>query len=222
MNLNDEKTKNDVGNSSAVKYYDYLANKIEDPKETRNKAKDTSVFDSELLKQFSGQDKKLLDLGSGTGLLINLIHKDFEYVVAVEKYKEFTKFIKKGNNMEILNYDLLDYVPPNNKFDVVSLFGVMNYFNKFEAKQVYQKAFDSLKKEGILVVKNQMGVAEDVLVNKFSEELQTKYFSEYRSVENEKKIMKSVGFEIVDVIDIYPPEFNRWENTHFYALICKK
>jgi len=54
----------------------------------------------------------------------------------------------------------------------------------------------------------------------FIYELKTNYYSEYRHIKKEMKMLQEAGFNSIDIIDIYSPEFNRWDNTHFYALIC--
>ena len=33
---------------------------------------------------------------------------------------------------------------------------------------------------------------------------------------------KEIGFKNIEKFDIYPPEANRWNNTHFYAIIAEK
>jgi cyclopropane fatty-acyl-phospholipid synthase-like methyltransferase len=199
-----------------------MAKKITDPKETRNKAPDFSQYDIELVKKFSGKEKKLLDLGSGTGLLINHLHEDFEQIVAVEKYKAFSKFIEKKENIEVINEDLLDVEAKKLFYDMVSLFGVMNYFNTKEAKIIYAKAYGWLKTGGMIVVKNQFGLNDDVVVSGYSQELETDYFSNYRQVDKEIELLKEIGFVNIEKIDIYPPRYNRWDNTHFFALIGHK
>jgi len=210
-----------MGNKNIIEYYNKLAKSIKDPKATRNKAKDFSKYDIGLMKSFADKNKTLLDLGSGTGLLINHLVDDFKAVTAIEKYPEFSEFIRKSPNIEVINMDLLEF-KVDCCFDYVSLFGVMNYFNKEEAIIIYEKALYFLKEEGKLIVKNQMGIDDDVVVDGFSEELQTNYYSEYRHIDKEVALLKSVGFGKVDILDIYPKEYNRWNNTHFYALICKK
>ena len=211
-----------MGNKNIFQYYDKLAKKITDPKETRNKAKDFSKYDINLMRSLAGKDMNLLDLGSGTGLLINNLIDDFKQITAVEKYPEFSKFITQADNLEIINQDLLALdIPKTERYDVVSLFGVMNYFDGKEAEQLYRKIKDYIKKEGVLVVKNQFGINEDVIVNGYSEELKADYYSEYRHVEKEKRLLKETGFSNIETIDIYPPEYNRWDNTHFYALVCR-
>ncbi len=212
-----------MGNKNIEDYYQKMAENIIDPKATRNKAKDSSPYDIKLMKTYADPKKTLLDLGSGTGLLINEINDDFKQITAVEKYPEFSKFIKKTSNIKLITDDLLKFENPYNiYYDIASLFGVMNYFDFFESKKLYYKIYDFLKNDGILIVKNQMGIVEDVLVNGFSEELKTNYFSEYRQVDKEIALLKEVGFIDIEKIDIYPPEYNRWDNTHFYALVCHK
>jgi len=66
-----------------------------------------------------------------------------------------------------------------------------------------------------------MGETETVRVEGFSEELQTDYYSEYRTPEEEEKLLKAGGYRVVEKVDIYPKSFNRWDNTHFYCLVCQ-
>ena len=211
-----------MGNKNIIEYYNKLAKSIKDPKATRNKAKDFSKYDIGLMKSFADKNKTLLDLGSGTGLLINHLVDDFKAVTAIEKYPEFSKFIVNSPKIKVINEDLLKVkLPPNEKYDIASLFGVMNYFDFSEAAILYKRVKSFLKSNGVLIIKNQFGVNEDVIVNGYSEELQTNYYSEYRHLEKEKSLLKNIGFEDIETVDIYPPEYNRWDNTHFYALICK-
>ena len=209
-------------NKKVIDYYNKMAEKISNPKETRNKAKDFSMYDIAFMKKYASSKKTLLDLGSGTGLLINYLIDDFAKIIAVEKYSKFSDFITKCSKIQILNQDLLELNIENSIADIVSLFGVMNYFNVKEATIIYKKSFNSLKEDGLLIIKNQMGIYEDVTVNGFSDELQTNYYSNYRYINKEIKLVESLGFTFIQKINIYPKEYNRWENTHFYALVFKK
>jgi len=212
-----------MGNKNIEEYYQKMAENITDAKATRNNAKDFTEFDVNLMRRFADRTKTLLDLGSGTGLLINNLINDYKQITAVEKYPNFSKFITKTPKIKLITNDLLDLVSiESNNFDVVSLFGVMNYFSNEEAKYLYTQVATYLNKGGVLVVKNQFGINEDVIVNGYSEELKTNYYSEYRQVDKEMELLRSIGFNNIEKIDIYPPEYNRWDNTHFYALICTK
>ena len=209
------------GNNRIDEYYTRMAKKIDSPLATRNKAKDSSPYDISLMKKLSDTTKTLLDLGAGTGLLVNHLVDNFASITAVEKYENFSKYIVQSPKTQVVNEDLLVF-NTNKKFDIVSLFGVMNYFNEIEAKFIYHKIIGFIKDQGTLVIKNQMGVNEDVLIDGYSEELGTQYYSQYRQIDKEIQLLKQIGFTEIEKIDIYPPEFNRWDNTHFYALVCKK
>jgi hypothetical protein len=141
--------------------------------------------------------------------------------MAVEKYKEFSRFIKPRPNLDIINEDVLN-LDIHRKFHLVTLFGLMNFFSDLEAKMIYKKVFESLQAGGQMIVKHQMGIESDVTVTGISEELGVEYFSNYRSLSREKEILLEVGFHVEDEIDIYPPPLNRWPNTHFYALVAQR
>jgi cyclopropane fatty-acyl-phospholipid synthase-like methyltransferase len=206
-----------------MKYYDKMAINIKDSTELRNKAKDFSPFDIAFMLTFADDRKTLLDLGSGTGLLVNGLGGKFKKIMAVEKYREFSRFIEKADGVEVVNEDIRSFTPAEGvQFDCISLFGVMNLFNSTEAMDVYRRVYPWLAGGGHLIVKNQMGVDGDVVVESYSEELGTDYYSEYRHLKREIEMLERVGFSDIDVLDVYPPEYNRWANTHFYALVCRK
>jgi hypothetical protein len=121
----------------------------------------------------------------------------------------------------IINEDVLTFLP-SKKYNLITAFGLLNYFSYVEAEAIYQMVFNGLKKSGKFILKHQMGVTEDVLIKGYSSELGCDYYSNYRWIENELNLLRDVGFKISEVVDIYPPEFNRFDNTHFFAIVCTK
>ena len=208
------------GNDAIQEYYQQLARVISDPRQTRNKSLDFSAYDIELVKRFALEDSSLLDLGSGTGLTINGISEDLSEIVAVEKYPEFSKFIVDKPNITIINSDLRHF-QTHLKFDLITVFGVMSYFSTSEASMLYERVSKWIAPTGTLIIKNQMGIHENVNVDEVSEELGVKYFSEYRTVKNESILLENAGFSVEEVIDPYPDEYHRWANTRFLALVCR-
>ncbi|KIP31853.1 methyltransferase [Francisella tularensis subsp. holarctica FSC022] len=208
-------------NKKIEAYYNILSRKIKSPYETRNKSKDFSQYDIFLVKKLADRSKNLLDLGSGTGLLINSIHNCFKKIVAVEKYKEFSDFIIRKPNIDIINEDITNF-KTHEKFDIITIFGVMNFFNAQEAKYVYKKVLSMMHTNGVLIIKNQFGLNDNVVIDGYSEELKSNYYSEYRYIDGEINLLQKIGFNSIEKIDIYPKEYNRWSNTHFYALVCKR
>lgn len=187
---------------------------------SKNGISDFSSMDAKFIMKYAGKDSEILDLASGSGLIINKINDQVKKITAVEVFKEFSKFIKITNNICIINEDVR-FFETIEKFDLVTMFGIVQYFNEEEIIQLYKKYTKYLKKNGKLIIKNQFGIEEDVSVEGFSEELQKNYYSEYRYINKETEILKNIGFKNIEVIDIYPPECNRWKNTHFYAIVAK-
>lgn len=212
----------DERNSLALEYYDELSTRPITPLITRNVAPDFSKFDVELVQRFSGSEKSLLDLGAGTGLLVNPLKQSFSSIVAVEKYGQFAEKIQSDGSLAVEIADLLCF-STEELFDVVTLFGVMNFFSDKEAELLYSRISGWLRPKGLLIVKNQMGVEEDVIVDGFSEELGMTYSSKYRSSHSETRLIEgSYGLRVKHEFDPYPDEFNRWPNTRFKALVAEK
>jgi len=182
---------------------------------------DYTDLDAAFILKYSNQKSKILDIGTGTGLIVNKIYDKVGYVECVEPYKEFTKFINKSDNIKIVNKNVFEY-QTKQKFDLITLFGFMQYFIELEAIQIYKKCYNLLNKSGIIIIKNQFGITKDVNVSGYSQEQKSDYFSQYRHIDKEKKILTESGFNNIEYFDIYPPEANRWDNTKFFAIVGNK
>jgi len=182
---------------------------------------DFTDYDATFILNYCNPQTKILDLASGTGLTINKIYDKVGKITAVEPFESFTKFIRKSSNIEIYNQTLSDF-NTREVYDIISLFGIMQFFTEEEALNIYKKYLPALKNNGKIIVKNQFGVQEDVIVSGYSEELDTEYFSNYRHLDKEIAMIESAGYKNIETFDIYPPECNRWDNTHFYAIVAEK
>ena len=207
------------GNYKASFYYSEMASRIASPTDTRNKAPDFTNYDVAFIRSYADSKASWLDLGSGTGLSLNPLLEFFGDVVAVEKYPEFSRFIQARENLTLITSDLLTLQLKTN-FDLVTVFGVMNFFSDAEAVSLYRKIAGWVKPHGKLLVKHQMGIDGDVEVDAYSDELGSNYFSHYRGLKKEQRMLEEAGFSVTNVFDIYPKEFNRWDSTHFYAIEC--
>lgn len=209
-----------MGNFLIRPYYNKMAEKIDSPLATRNKSPDFTAFDVSLMKGYSVSSGSILELGAGTGLLLNEIMDGYARVVAVEMYPEFSRFIRRDDHVSVYNVDILDF-QTSECFDVVIMFGVANFFSEDEVSRVYKRSLSWLKTGGRLIIKHQMGRHEDVQVSGFSEELQAEYYSEYRTLERECALLSSAGYQIERTGPVYPSEFNRWPNTYFMFIVAQ-
>lgn len=182
---------------------------------------DYSDMDAAFILDHVDANSTVLELGAGTGLVVNKICNHVAHITAVEQFAPFTKFIKKNVNINIVIQNIFTYTPATT-FDIILFFGLMHYMNRNEAEYIYKKYFTFLNNSGFFIIKNQFGIDEDVIISGYSEEQQTEYYAQYRHINSEVEMLKDIGFARVTVTDIYPPECNRWKNTHFYAVTAAK
>ena len=205
-------------NKQSIDFYTSLAINVTDPKILKF-CSDNTHLDVEFIRTFSKKNKSLLDLGSGTGLIINNLAKDFRDITAVELFKEFSDFIS-GQNITIYNEDLLKF-RIEKKFSIATMFGVAHYFNEQESLSIFKNVYFMLERNGVFILKNQFGVNETKTVHG-SETLGSNYFAQYRFIDLEILRLESIGFKKIAVHDIYPAKENKWKDTHYYALVCHK
>jgi cyclopropane fatty-acyl-phospholipid synthase-like methyltransferase len=211
-----------MGNKQAIDYWCKKASNNPDEKTAKVQAcNDYTHLDAAFILKYATKDSDILDLASGTGLILNKIYDKVRTIVAVELFETFSRFIKKSDNITVINEDINVYEPAA-AFDLVTMFGVVQYFDYTEIEKIYRKYHTCLHTQGKLIIKNQFGVKEDVLVSGYSEELKEDYFSQYRYLGHEIELLTKTGYKNMEVIDIYPPECNRWDNTHFYAIVAGK
>jgi len=182
---------------------------------------DFTTLDAEFILKYVNSSTHILDLGAGTGLVVNKIYDKVEHIVAVEPFANFAKHIVQSNNITIVNETILNFLP-SKQFDIITIFAVMHYFNEKEAIEIYERYYPCLKYGGKLIIKNQFGVSHDVLVDGYSEEQKSDYFAQYRHLQKEIEILDKIGYKNIEPFDIYPPECSRWNNTHFYAIVAEK
>lgn len=210
-------------NKEALNFFKLMSQNSDDPKSVKlAKSSDFSQMDADFIMKFAHKKSKIMDLGSGTGLIINKIYDKVGFITAIEPFVPFTKFINQSDNIKVVNQTFDEYVIGEFDYDMVTIFGTMHYFNENEAIDIYNKFFPVLKNGGKIIVKNQFGVKEDVVVEGYSEEQKCNYYAQYRKIDKEVLCLKNIGYKNAQVYDIYPPECNRWENTHFYAIVAEK
>ncbi|MCR5266681.1 MAG: class I SAM-dependent methyltransferase [Cyanobacteria bacterium RUI128] len=208
-----------MNNKSALQFYKQLANKPDNNPSSVKLAhnSDYTDIDAKFILKYLDNDKTVLDLGSGTGLIVNKISDKAKSIDCVEVFEEFSQFIEKKENVQIINTDIKSY-NTDKKYDLILLFGIIQYFSKDEATDIYNKCYDYLKPNGRIIIKNQFGIKDDVIASGYSEEQKADYFSEYRHIDKETNMLKTAGFDNLEITDIYPAYANRWNNTHFYAI----
>jgi len=211
-----------MNNEDAMKFFENMSIKAKDnPQCVKMKSQDLSEYDADFILKYANKDSQILDLGTGTGLIVNRIYDKVKSIDCVELLEGLYRHITKADNIKILPVSMFDF-ETDNKYDLITIFGTMHYFNQNEAIEIYKKYIDMLKPSGKIIIKNQFGVSEDVVVSGFSQEQQTNYYAQYRYINNEITTLEKIGYKNVQKFDIYPDSANRWENTHFWAIVAGK
>ena len=202
-------------------YWAKLAKQITDPKQTRNKRDDYSDLEIDFLKPYLKPDTSVLDLGSGSGLVVNKLVKLVGHITAVEKFQNFSRFIEQSDNLELINADIVGF-RLHRQFDLVLATGVIQCIERRHIADIYKNVFMMTKAGAHFIAHIHCGLQEDVIVDRFSEELNTDYYAEYRKHEWEKQQMLAAGFRSVEIHDIFPDWLNKWPNTRHFLFVCQK
>lgn len=211
-----------MNNQQSLSFFKTLAVTAKNPdKAIKLGSGDLTEYDTIFIMRYLDKETDWLDIGTGSGLIVNKIYDKCASVTAIEPLSEYSQYITKAKNINIVSQNILFY-SSNKTYDLITCFGVMHYFNELEAKKVYGNLYCILKNTGRIIIKNQFALKEDVTIEHYSKELDKNYFANYRSIKKECQLLANVGFRNFEIIDIYPPKKNRWSNTHFYAITAQK
>lgn len=144
-----------------------------------------------------------------------------EVVYAVDINPSYLEQIPNDGGIVKVVSDAAEYFTKENDFDVITIFGAIQFNTGEEVVTIYDNCYRMLKPGGVLIISGQWGVEEKVIVDKFSEELQAKFFSEYRTTDEEQRTLAKIGFES-EVVTILPERFNRYTDTRFYGIVAQK
>lgn len=193
--------------------------RIEDPRIATNFREDGRLsYDVNFVRRHLAPGAKILDLGAGTCTLALELLDCAKEVVAVERYAEFLAKVPDHPRLEKVCCNVTDFAPEE-MFDIVLMFGVVNYLTSDEERNIYEMCHSVMGRNGVLLVKNQCGLREELIVDHYSTELKENYYARYPAIDNQKSLLSRL-FD-VEVIDIYPLELNRWPDTHFFAFVCR-
>jgi cyclopropane fatty-acyl-phospholipid synthase-like methyltransferase len=203
------------------KYWENLAKNIQQPAQSRNKRPDTAEIEIPFITRYFSREDHIIDIGSGTGLIINKLIDHVAHITAVETFEGFSKFILDHPKILLITADITSF-KMRKLFDGAMCTGVAQCFERNKMTTIYQNIFSMIRPEGRFISRMQCGLNEDVVVDGISEELGEQYFAEYRQVDSEIRLLKDIGFEKVEIHDIFPDSLNKWSNTRHFMFVCDK
>lgn len=182
---------------------------------------DHTPYDLTAISAVTKPGDRVLDLGCGTCAMANeIVESGDVYVHAVDVVPAFLNFARTSPNLTVEIADLLQY-KTDTRYDVIMLMGVINSFPLAEEREsLYDNCSKMLKATGTFFIKSQFGRSEDVIVNKYSEDLRADYMAIYPFIEHELSLLEKY-FAIDRVVDPYPAELNPHHTTHFHYIYAR-
>lgn len=208
-----------MSNNYSNIFYKQLSQKISKDDDLKF-GSDFSEIDAKFIISTVQNRVNLLDIGSGTGLIVNRLVSHFENIHCVEPFEEFSKYIKNAENVTIHKISWFDFQAPH-LFDAITIFGVAHYFNEPEITLLYGNTYEYCSSGGVLIIKNQFAKTETKEVHG-SEQLGPNYYAQYRTVKTELNVLENCGFIVVGVFDMYENIHNKWPDTHYKAIVVAK
>jgi tRNA (cmo5U34)-methyltransferase len=166
--------------------------------------------ESTLLEEIPSQAKRILDIGSGDGRLLNLLLLKCPnaYGVALDFSPAMLDKLKeryaKENRVEIVEHDITNPLPLSlGNFDVIVSSFSIHHLNNERKYQLYSEIFNMIESGGIFCNLEHVSSPTARLHNKFYEYIGMKVDEEDKSnilldVETQLKWLREIGFDDVD------------------------
>jgi ubiquinone/menaquinone biosynthesis C-methylase UbiE len=97
----------------------------------------------------SQNNKKALDLGCGTGFMINILKKNFKHITGVDVTQEMLDRVDMSGNCEIqlMNCDTGKVELEHQSYDLVTAYSFLHHL--YDPKPTFETAYKSLKDNGV-------------------------------------------------------------------------
>jgi 2-polyprenyl-3-methyl-5-hydroxy-6-metoxy-1,4-benzoquinol methylase len=127
------------------------------------------VFYKKIFNEITIQNKNFLDFGYGAGSLLAWAHENKAYIFGVEIQKDLLRIAKKKYGNLSLNF-VNNIVKINNvKFDIVTIFNVLEHQDLKEIKISIKKVYACMSNNGILVITLPNCQSPAGLINQFGD-----------------------------------------------------
>lgn len=183
---------------------------------------DLLEFEISYLTQKRPQDFKsikILDMGSGSGELSKRLQEHGDILIAVDFEENYRRFFRESDSQFFTHSDVIGFESEEN-FDIILLCGVVTHLTTIEENQIYEKVSKLLAPRGFAVIKHQMSINKEFIVNTYSEALAENYSARYSSFLETEVKLKSI-FQEVEFVE-YPKTFNKFDNSKHVAFLVKK
>ena len=162
--------------------------------------------------------KTVLDLGAGTGELLQPFAYRAELVTAVDMVPAFLDQIPEFQGLERVVCDLETFVP-SRSYQLVLMFGVVTHLSVEDESMIYSQVTRALSAGGRAIVKHQCADGEGFTVDRPpTADDPVGYVGRYPAIEDQVRLLGQ-HFTRVEVFH-YPDRLRRYDNSHDCAFVC--
>ena len=181
-----------------------------------NRAVDIN-YDEEHLKVIEAKEKiidflpkkmeKVIDLGSGTGLQLIKLYKEYPNVhtIAIDISDGMLKKLEErhiSDNITIVNKSFFDY-DFGKDIDAVISTQALHHFEPNDKLTLYKKVYECIKENGVFVNEDLFVLDEEAEKQGFADYYnlvrgEGKHYDTPLTIEHEIKILKEVGFSLIE------------------------
>lgn len=192
--------------SAHKKAYDAVAEEYEARVENLRAVTKTCV---EFLKPHLPLGGKVLDVGCGVGLMVNLLDREGYAAEGIELSPNMVKFSRARNpSCPIYEGDFLNYEFPHLYFGITAL-AFIHLFPKEAAQRVLQKMYDLLEPNGILYIgTTKSKESSEGWEEKHDYQNEARRFRKHWTEEEFRAVLTEAGFEIL-CCNIIPDPFGK-------------
>lgn len=184
-------------------------------------------FDQMILNWYASQipkDETILEIGAGPGQISGYLQKQGVNCIGTDISPKMVKNAKKNFpniDFEVQDFFDLTYID-NTFFGVVGFYAIVNYALE-NIQPIFEEMKRVLKQSGLFLFSFHIFDGEEKThVQKFfNQEGSELTFYNYK-VDEMKKLVSSLGFEIIDIIIRYPYEGNEFSSKRSYFVLRKK
>lgn len=151
--------------------------------------------------------KKIIDLGSGTGLQLIRLYEKFPNVktIAIDVSELMLKKLKErniSNNITIVNQSFFDY-DFGYDIDAVISTQALHHFEESDKLVLFTKVYDCLKPGGVFVNEDYFAATKEDEIKGFDDyknlvKGEGKHYDTPLTIDHEIEILKNAGFKKVD------------------------
>ncbi len=158
----------------------------------------------------------ILDLGSGAGILSRNIQKSGDTLTAVDFESDYNRFFLQSKKQKFIAMDVTDF-KSEIKFDLILVHGVVTYLSKEEEGTLYRNILGLMGTGGTAVIKNQIGLEQEIIINLYSNDLEAEYSARYPFRNGQEHDLIFYFGDIKTIL--YPERFNKFKETAHVAFL---